>query len=61
MFLDHLDITDRFDVVRRSSLHGVHGLQVNTPPNNHRIAHTAESADDIMILSVQYIGSKYTL
>jgi len=29
LFLDHADITDRFDVVRRSSLHGVHGLQVH--------------------------------
>ena len=30
MFLDQLDITHRFNVVRRSSLHGVPGLQVFT-------------------------------
>ena len=28
VFLDERDVTDRFDVVQRSSLHGVHGLQV---------------------------------
>jgi len=29
VFLDQRDITERFDVVHRSSLHGVRGLQVN--------------------------------
>ena len=29
VFLDHRDITYRFNVVQRSSLHGVHGLQVS--------------------------------
>jgi len=30
VFLDHRDITDRFNVVQRSTLHGVRGLQVTT-------------------------------
>jgi len=38
VFLDHRDITARFDVVQRSSLHGVHGLQVTTFDPTNMIA-----------------------
>jgi len=49
LYLDHSEITARFDVVQRSSLHGLDGLQVSPfDPTNTTATPTTASARSVL-------------